>query len=140
MKNTGQKGFTLIEVIITIVMISIAGLMMMTFLDVGFTRSGDPMQILDDNYSALRAIEIVNADYRGKLENNPSQDIGFYVSNDLSSKISGLTGIAVSGNYINFGNPDANRQVNEVSAGGATIYVKIVAVKNQSRLVTILGN
>jgi len=135
-----KNGFTLIEVIISIIMISIAGLVMITFLGTAFKQSGQPLQILGDNYSVLNAIEIVNADYRAKLENNPSQAISFYVETDLSKKITGLTGIGVKGEYINFSAPDANRKVNEITAVGGTMYVKVTATKNNSKLITILGN
>lgn len=135
-----QDGFTLIEVIITIVMVSAAGLMILSFFNLGLTRSADPLQILDDNFQVVRAIEIVNADYRTRLENDPDQDIGFYVSADLSASISGLAGVSVSGQYTDFTNPDASRRVSEQAAGGTSMFVKITAVRNQSRLVTILGN
>ena len=135
-----KNGFTLIEVIISIIMISIAGLVMITFLGTAFKQSGQPLQILGDNYSVLNAIEIVNADYRAKLENNPSQAISFYVEKDLSKKITGLTGIGVKGEYINFSAPDANRNVNEITAVGSTMYVKVTATQNNSKLITILGN
>ncbi len=133
------KGFTLIEVIVGIVMIAIAGVIMLSFLNTGLTRSGDPLVVLDDNYSILKAIEIVNADYRANLENNSLQSINIYVGADLSTTITGLTGIGVKGEYIDFSEPDANRKVNEIASTGS-IYVKITASKNASRLVTILGN
>ncbi|MBC8439830.1 MAG: prepilin-type N-terminal cleavage/methylation domain-containing protein [Deltaproteobacteria bacterium] len=135
-----KNGFTLIEVIISIIMISISGLVMITFLGTAFKQSGQPLQILGDNYSVLNAIEIVNADYRAKLENNPSQAISFYVKKDLSKNITGLIGIGVKGEYINFSAPDANRKVNEITAVGSSIYVLVTATKNNSRLITILGN
>jgi len=135
-----KNGFTLIEVIVAIIMISIAGLVMITFLGTAFKQSGQPLQILGDNYSVLNAIEIVNSDYRAKLENNPSQAMSFYVETDLSKKITGLTGVGVRGEYTNFSAPDANRKVNEITAVGSTMYVKVTAVKNNSRLITILGN
>ncbi len=135
-----KNGFTLIEVIISIVMISITGIIMVTFLGTSFKQSGKPLQILGDNLSVLKAIETVNADYRAKLDKNPSQSISFYVGTNLASVIPGLTGIAVKGEYIDFSAPDANRNVNEITAGGATMYVKVTATKNNSKLVTILGN
>lgn len=135
-----KNGFTLIEVIISIIMISIAGLVMITFLGTAFKQSGQPLQILGDNYSVLNAIEIVNADYRARLENNPAQAISFYVATDLSKKITGLTGSGVKGEYIHFSAPDANRKVKEITAAGSTMFVKITATKNNSTLITILGN
>ena len=135
-----KNGFTLIEVIISIIMISITGIIMITFLSTAFKQSGQPLRILGDNLTVLNAIEIVNADYRAKLEKNPSQSISFYVGTDLAKVITDLTGISVKGEYIDFNVPDANRNVNEITAIGATMYVKVTAIKNNSKLITILGN
>ncbi len=135
-----KNGFTLIEVIISIIIISVAGLAMVTFFGTAFQKSGQPLQIVGDNYSVLNAVEIVSADYRAKLEKNPSQSMSFYVAKDLSKTIKGLAGVGVKGEYINFSAPDANRKVKEITAAGSSMYVKITAVKNNSKLITILGN
>ncbi len=134
-----SKGFTLIEVIVGIVMLSLASVMLISFLDSGIFQSGDPLLTLDDNYSALRGIEIVNADYRGALELNSSQAINIYVGNDLSSSISELGSIGVSGKFVGFSNPDANRKVTE-TVSASSMYVKITATRNKSKIVTLLGN
>lgn len=134
------KGFTLIESIIGIVMVSIAGLIIMSFLESGLTQSHIPMDVLNDNYDIFQSVEIVNADYRAKLEQNASQDIGFYDNADLSTIIPGLTGPGVRGEFIDFSDPDATRQVTETTAAGPTMYVKITAQKNNSRMISIIGN
>jgi len=120
-------------------MISIAAAMLSTFLGTGFTHSGDPLLVLDDNYSALRGIEIVNADYRGKLELDPSQAINIYVGSDLSGTITELGSIGVAGKFVDFSNPDVNRKVTETVSANS-IYVKITATRNNSKMVTLLGN
>ena len=135
-----KNGFTLIEVIISIIMISITGIIMITFLGTAFKQSGQPLRILGDNLTVLNAIEIVNADYRAKLEKNPLQSISFYVGTDLAKKITSLTGISVKGEYIDFSAPNTNRNVKEITAIGASMYVKVTATKNNSKLGTILGN
>ncbi len=133
------KGFTLIELIVGIVMLSLAAVMLMSYLDSGISQSGDPLLTLNDNYTVLRGIEIVNADYRGALEANSSQSISRYVGSDLSSTISELGSIGVSGKYVGFSNPDANRKVTE-TVSASSMYVKITATRNQSEMVTLLGN
>lgn len=134
-----NKGFTLIEVIVIFVMVSIAGLVTLTLMDNEIAKSGDPLLILDDNMDAIRGIEIVNADYRNRLNTDPSQDIGYYTG-DLSGVINGLSGMGVTGQYMDFSAPDANRKVREVTPGGATPYVKITSSQNNSKVITILGN
>ncbi len=139
-QHSSQKGFTLVEVIIGVVMVSIAALIMLSFLESGLMHSQDPLEVLDDNFDIFQSIEIVNADYRTRLEQNSAQNINFYVSSDLSSTITGLSSPGVQGAFINFSNPDADRQVTETAATGATMYVKITAQRNNSKMVSIIGN
>ncbi len=137
--SLNNKGFTLIEVIIIFVMVSLAGLMTLTLMENEIAHSGDPLITLNDNIAVVRSIEIINADYRNRLNTNPNQDMGIYVG-DLSGSINGLAGTGVQGQYIRFGNPDANRKVVEVNSGGPSTYVKVIARRNNSRVITLLGN
>jgi prepilin-type N-terminal cleavage/methylation domain-containing protein len=135
-----DQGFTLIEVIITIVMVSIAGLMLVSFMNSGIASSANPLATLNDNYQVVKAIEIINADYRSRLQADPNLSMSRYVSGNLSGTINGLDGITAKGEYIGFSIPDAGRNVSEVPAGGTSMYVKITATRNNSKLVTIIGN
>lgn len=133
------EGFTLIEVIIGIVMAGIAAAMLINLLGTGYLHSGDPLNVLDDNYSALRGIEIVNAHYRAALERDTSHPIDRYVGSDLSGTIKDLGNIGVSGKFVDFTDPDGNRKVTETQSASSK-YVKITATRNSSTIVTLLGN
>ncbi|MBU1344525.1 MAG: type II secretion system GspH family protein [Proteobacteria bacterium] len=133
------KGFTLIEVIVSIVMIGMATAMLINFFNAGLTHSSDPLDVLNDNYAALTAIETVNADYRRRLELNASQAISIYAIGDLSALVNGLASGVASGQATSFNVPDAQRRVNELAAPG-NLYVKVTATRNNSTLVTLLGN
>ena len=133
-----ENGFTLIESIIVLVMLSFTALIVVMVMDAGLLKSSDPLKIQEGHYGALKAIEIVNADYRTRLSQNPDLDISFYVGN-LSAKITGLGTATVTGQYMGFSDPDSQRNVSETSAASGP-YVKIRAVENQVSLVTIIGN
>ncbi len=133
-----EKGFTLIELIIGIVMIAIAATMLSTN-GLGVMRSVDPLNTLSDNYAVFQAIEMVNAHYRNALENDPDTSVTDYAVDDLSDVVSGLTPGMVSGTATSFSAPNAQRKVSESTTAGSR-YVRITAVKNSSRLVTLLGN
>ncbi len=135
-----NHGFTLIEVIVVIVMISLASVAIVSFFDNSIVRSADPIAGLEDNFSVVKAIEIVNADYRARLTADASQSMSIYNKSNLGAAIPGLGGIQVKGEYISFSAPDANRKVRQTSAGSPSMFVKITAVKNNSKLVTIIGN
>lgn len=135
-----KNGFTLIEVIIVIVMISLASVTVITFFDNQVTKANDPLLTMDDNFKVVKAIEIINADYRSRLEADASQNIGIYNRIDLSAAVSGLSDVTATGTYTDFSDPDSSRNVREINASGAGIYVKITATRNKSHAITILGN
>jgi len=135
-----HRGFTLIELLVGILILGIASVTLLSFFSSGVTRSADPLAGLGDNIAVVRAVEKVNAHYRAQLSADPSQSMAIYNSSDLTSLISGISGTGVSGSYTAFSVPDSNRKVSEITASGTSIYVKVTATKNNSKLVTLLGN
>lgn len=134
-----EKGFTLIELIISIVLIGIAASLLLTMHGTGLVRSSDPLNILNDNYTVIQGIEKVNADYRDRLNADAGTHISIYNVNDLSTVVNGLSPGLVSGTATSFSAPDANRKVRELAAAGNR-YVRITATRNNSRVITLIGN
>jgi len=58
-----QRGFTLLEVIITIVIASILGSILVSFMGTAITRSSDPVRQTRELGEAIGIIEIISADY-----------------------------------------------------------------------------
>lgn len=59
-----QKGFTLIEVIVTIVLVALVGTVVFTYLGNILTRSHEPLGQVKDLTEAVAALEKFNAEYR----------------------------------------------------------------------------
>lgn len=59
-----QKGFTLIEVIVTIVLAALVGTVVFTYLGNILTRSHEPLGQVKDLAEAVAALEKFNAEYR----------------------------------------------------------------------------
>ncbi len=133
-----ENGFTLIELIIIIVLIGLAASLLIST-KYGISHSSDPLMTLKDNYAVLQAIEKVNAHYRDQLEKDSHADISMYARRDVATVVTGLESGMVSGSFTSFSAPNASREVDELSAAG-TRYVLITAQKNNSRMVTLLGN
>jgi prepilin-type N-terminal cleavage/methylation domain-containing protein len=66
MKHTREKrqlGFTLIEIIVTLVIVSVAGTMMYTYFGASMTRSVDPLIRLRGALNIQKVMENITADY-----------------------------------------------------------------------------
>ncbi len=63
-----QKGFTLIEVIITIVMAGILGSILVSYVGTAVTKSGQPVGWLQDTLSQNMVMENIINDYNNTLD------------------------------------------------------------------------
>jgi len=66
------RGFTLIEIIITLVVLGIAGAMLATFMGPGITRSADPLLALQNDASLQAVMENMIADQQINFSANLS--------------------------------------------------------------------
>lgn len=69
-KNAHQKGFTLIEVIITIIIVALAGTVIFTYLGNVLTRSHEPIALVRDLAEAKEDMEELVADYQRYFRGN----------------------------------------------------------------------
>ncbi len=59
-----QKGFTLLEIIITLVLVSILGAMLVQVMGSGMIQSSVPVTMAQDTFSLNQVMEKITADYR----------------------------------------------------------------------------
>lgn len=62
-KNLTQSGFTLIEIIVTVVVVAIMGTMMITFLSKSLVDSGEPVKRLRQLADLNKVVTNITADY-----------------------------------------------------------------------------
>lgn len=67
-----SKGFTLIEVIVTIVIMAIAATVFMTYFGSTFTGSAKQAGLVQKQYVLIQEMEEITSDYRREITNNPS--------------------------------------------------------------------
>lgn len=142
-----ENGFTLIEIIIGLILIGIAASMLLTNNPL-WVNSASALNTISDNYAVARAIEIVNADYRNALSNESDPNLSDYVGtiSGSGSKITGLSSldVTVSGVETSFSDPGSTtKKATEnatTSSSADPEYVLVTAQKNNSRMVTLLGN
>ena len=73
MKKLGQKGFTLIEIILTLVVAAILGTILVQFMGTSLTRSAEPVIMVQEGFSLSEVMEKMTAHYKYLLatDNNP---------------------------------------------------------------------
>jgi prepilin-type N-terminal cleavage/methylation domain-containing protein len=64
-----QFGFTLLELIISLVIAAIAGTMLVQYVHTYMIDSTEPVLILQQDYRVIRGMENITAAYRSQLEN-----------------------------------------------------------------------
>lgn len=89
-----QRGFTLIEVILTIVIAAILGAMMVQLGGAFLRESGNPALLLRQDYRLAQLMEEITADYRDALEGG-TLDAAFFTARDTPEELNNLYGISV---------------------------------------------
>ncbi|HOO90595.1 MAG TPA: prepilin-type N-terminal cleavage/methylation domain-containing protein [Syntrophales bacterium] len=77
--RNSSSGFTLIEVIVTLVIASILAVIVFTFMNTGVTKSGMPVIWTKHEYELSEVMDKVTADYRNAV-GNPSFDLSSFKS------------------------------------------------------------
>jgi prepilin-type N-terminal cleavage/methylation domain-containing protein len=67
-----SKGFTLIEVIITIVIMAIAAAAFLAFFGTAFMNSGIPAGQVFSQYKLIKQMETITSQYRNQITSNPT--------------------------------------------------------------------
>ena len=138
-----EKGFTLIEIIVGIMLIAIVASILISSSS-QWPHASTPLNTISDNYAVAQAIEIVNADYRNRLSNGSATDdnvITDYNAHkaDLSGVITNLpSSVTVTGEITTFSEKSTGSKT-MIKGGGSINYFLVSAQKNNSRMVTLIG-
>ena len=134
------KGFTLVEVIVTIMAAGILGAIFIHFMGTALTSSWNAVEITRDEAAAEKLLEQIIGEYVALINgNNPANAL-----NSIATTYSGQTidGVGITTQYITF-DTSGNEQT------GGTDYLKVVlqasgpgapAISGRFPLTTILAN
>ena len=135
-----SKGFTLVEIIVTILAVGILGAIFINFLGTALTSSWNAVEITRDEANAEKVLEQIVGEYVVLINgNNPENALGSIVTNYNGRTIDG---VSITTRYITF-DTSGNEQT-----GGAD-YLKVVlqasgpgapAISGRFPLITILAN
>ncbi|MGD2100524.1 MAG: prepilin-type N-terminal cleavage/methylation domain-containing protein [Desulfobacterales bacterium] len=139
--SSRSKGFTLVEVIVTILAVGILGAIFINFMGTALTSSWNAVEITRDEANAEKVLEQIVGEYVVLINgNNPGNAL-----TSIAGTYNGWTspdGIAVATEFINF-NTSGDEQT------GGTDYLKVVlqasgqggpAISGRYPLTTILAN
>ena len=82
-ENQGQEGFTLLEIIITLIVAALLGTMLIQFMGTGMIRSADSVVLVQEGFSLNQVMEKMTADYKKLLaeDSTPLQTFKSHVEN-----------------------------------------------------------
>ena len=66
---SGSGGFTLIEVIITLLVMAIVATMLVSVMGTNLTKSASPVGMVGDQYKTVEQMEMLTSQYRQQIQN-----------------------------------------------------------------------
>ena len=134
--KSDQSGFTLIEVIVTIIATAILGAIFFNFMGTAMSKSTRAVELVRDEARAEALLECIVADYVLKINQNSSNALTGLISAIDNKSICGLNNPATPGvttAYIAF---DAGG--NQIPPGGSNRTLKVTVTASGNDLTTLL--
>jgi len=132
-----QEGFTLIEIIVTIIVAAILGAMFLQVMETNVTGSVEPLTRVKDVYALNEVMERITADYKRLLsEENTLETIKATIGTtgtDVTSGVYGTYSVRYN-DYIKFSGPDSEglyREEVDDGSGGKKVLKVTLSVSDQ---------
>jgi type II secretory pathway pseudopilin PulG len=134
-----DRGLTILEIIVTIVVAAILGTVLVQVMSTGLTQSSVPITLLQNTYSINQIIEEMTADYEELYDENEKEyDISTlktYIENGNVSSNTPYYG-PYSLDYIDYIKFDAS--YNEIAdISGDNIILKVTVTSNNQQLTVL---
>ncbi len=83
----GEDGFSLVELIVTLVIAAILGTLLVVYMGTGITKSGIPVIWVKQEFTVFKVMERVTADYQAALKTTPFNLATFASQIDTAAKV-----------------------------------------------------
>jgi prepilin-type N-terminal cleavage/methylation domain-containing protein len=136
-KAVFNKGFTLVEVIVTIIATAILGVIFINFMGTAMSKSTRAVELVRDEARAEALLECIVADYVFKMNQDSSNALTGLISDITNKRICGLNNPAtpsITTAYIAFDAISGN----EIAPGGLNRTLKVTVTASGNDLTTLL--
>lgn len=141
--NQSQKGFTLVEIIVTIVVAAILGAMFLQVMETNLTGSVGPLIRVQDTFTLNEVMEKITADYK-KLtieDQTPLATLKSRIGNKDEEVTNGIYGsyTVKYNDYILFNDDDGDSIYDEVhdDGSGGNKILKVAVLIGDERLTSL---
>jgi prepilin-type N-terminal cleavage/methylation domain-containing protein len=100
--KTSSKGFTLVEIIVTLVAAGILGVIFTQFMGTALNASWNAVEIVRDEAGGEGVMEEIIADYVAEMNSDPNIDPNIALGNLVTNNTNGDYGPNVTMAYIDF--------------------------------------
>ena len=125
--TASHKGFTLLEIIVTIILVGITAAIMFPVMGTNLTRSAEPVNRLNDHHLLIQEMDKWTGTYRDEIRNDTLDIITFKTSVDSSANYLDSTA------YINSFNGGA------YSTQGTNKILQVTLINNDQTLVALFA-
>ncbi len=123
-----QKGFTLLEIIVTLILISISAAVMFPVLGTNLVRSSEPVERLNDQHLLVQEMDRWTGIYRDEIRLNGTVNIAAFKVN-----------VDTNANYL-----DSTTYINSFNGGayntqGTNTILRVILAQNDQTLVALFA-
>ncbi len=134
-----QKGFTLIEFIVSLVLVAILGAMLASFMGTKVTQSGRSVTWMKESLELSEVMEKILADYREELSSDTPDWATFFGDRDTAAEINALYGSEIDDVQVSptAFQPDPTPSDDYTESGSDSTIQKLTLKKGDQSLITI---
>jgi prepilin-type N-terminal cleavage/methylation domain-containing protein len=90
-----DRGFSLIELIVTLIVAAILGTILVVYMGTGVTKSGIPVIWVKQEFTVYEVMEKITAEYQNELKTSPFVLADFKDRIDTAGKVNALFGSSI---------------------------------------------